>query len=83
MSEKRIKERIFELFEALEAEPHIGMADSKNIWKAYCKLMRSVGGNPMNPWWKNRPERRMEVSPNLIWGNHPIPPGQKTPLDKS
>lgn len=44
----------FDLIEALENEPHLGMTESPEIWKAYAKLVRRLGGKPMRKWWKQR-----------------------------
>lgn len=48
------EQRAFDLIEALEAEPHLGMTESPNIWNAYVKLVRSLGGKPMRKWWTHR-----------------------------
>lgn len=48
------RKEVFDLIEALEAEPHLGMTESRNIWNAYAKLVRAVGGKPMRKWWKKK-----------------------------
>lgn len=45
-------EAAFALIEALEAEPHLGMTESHDIWDAYSNLARALGGKPMRKWWK-------------------------------
>lgn len=46
--------RAFDLIEALEQEPHMGMEENETTWKAYANLVRALGGKPMRKWWEHR-----------------------------
>lgn len=47
-----LKAAAFEVIEALESEPHVGMDRNPALWKAYVKLAKAAGAKPMKKWWE-------------------------------
>lgn len=42
------------MVEALEQYPHVGISEERELWKAYRALVKHLGGKPMRKWWDKR-----------------------------